>query len=102
MDAEKEWKQAFEDNCPNAKYFERTCGFSHVLYCDDSNLLNNTIVGLRYMLHAIEAQALIYGLTLNSKKTFLLCLGDAGKQPFPNLLSSNLLFRFFQPPEVGR
>jgi hypothetical protein len=41
------------------------------------------------MLHAIEAQALIYGLTLNFKKTFLLCLGDAGLPPSPNLLSLN-------------
>ena len=89
IDAEKDWKKTFEENCPNAMYFEQTSGFSHVLYCDDSNLLNNTAIGLRHMLHAIEAQALIYGLTLNFKKTFLLCLGAAGRPPLPNLLSLN-------------
>ena len=57
-----------DQEIPAGKTLKEIFGFDHVLFADDSNLLNSTILGL---VHAIQNEALKYGLTLNfKKKTF--------------------------------
>ena len=88
-DAECEWKRIFDQTIPEAHDFRRTFAFDHVLYADDTNLLNTTMPGLRAMLHAVEKEAGRYGLTLNLSKTTLLRFGVAKNLPSPNLRSLN-------------
>ena len=86
-DAEQVWRRDFDQSVPSAHEFREHFAFDHVLYADDTNLVNTSLFGLRFMLHAVEKEAKRYGLTLNMSKTALLRLGIAKKRPTPNLRS---------------
>ena len=84
-DAENDWQDDFHRNFPQANFFKSCFGFDHVLFADDTNLVNSSLLGIRAMLHAVEKQALLYGLRLNFDKTTLLRLGPARLLPPPAL-----------------
>jgi len=84
-DAEEAWLHTFHALIPTGKIFKDLFGFDHVLFADDTNLVNSDIRALRAMLHCVQVQAQMYGLTLNFDKTFLLRIGAARLLPPPSL-----------------
>ena len=85
-DAQEEWEQA----CARKGWTRSTdivdaVGRPFVTYADDTNLMATTPAVLREMLHAVQRQAALYGLKRNLSKAFLIRLGDARRQPSPNI-----------------
>ena len=85
-DAQEEWEQACaRKGWTRCADIVDAVGRPFVTYADDTNLMATTPAVLREMLHAVQRQARLYGLKLNLSKTFLIRLGDARRQPSPNI-----------------
>ena len=84
-DAEEAWTQRFIDNNSRGGFFKSLFGFDHVLFADDTNLISADIQSLKEMLHTVQIQAQMYGLTLNFDKTVLLRIGASKLLPPPSL-----------------
>jgi len=95
-DAETLWIKKFEEyGIPANCTIKSQYGFDQVLYADDSNVAQHSLLAAKLALHAIQTEALFYGQELNLAKTFLLRFGAAKKFPTPNLKD----FRGFPVPE---
>ena len=74
-------QEAWEEECTRRGLRWRevvdAVGRPYVTYADDTNLLATVPRVLQIMLHAVQREALSYGLRLNIKKTYLIRVGGA-------------------------
>jgi hypothetical protein len=81
-DAEKEWIKKCEEKQVDLT-FTRLFGFDHVLYMDDTNIVQMSALAAQIVVNVIERQAQFYGLEFNMTKVYLILLGIARKLPIP-------------------